>query len=171
MTAIPELATDRLRLRAPRLEDFEPYAAFWASDRSIPEGGPKPRRAAWREYAADVAAWQLRGFGAWSVEDRGTGAWLGLVGLFQPEEYAEPEIGWTVAPEAEGRGIAFEAARAARDWAFGPRGLVTLVSYVEPSNARSIRLAERLGARLDPDAAVPDPGDLAFRHPRPEAAA
>lgn len=165
--SIPSLTTDRLTLRAPALADFEPYAAFWASERSIYEGGPRDRRGAWRDFACDVAAWPLRGFGAWSVEARTGGRWLGMVGLFQPEGYAEPEIGWTLAPEAEGRGFAEEAARAARAWAFGVRGLTTLVSYVDPRNARSIRLAERLGAWLDPQAARPDPGDLVFRHPGP----
>ncbi len=168
MTPIPTLLTARLTLRAPILADFEPYAAFWASQRAIYEGGPRDRRAAWRDFACDVAAWALRGFGAWSVEDRAGGPWLGMVGLFQPEGYAEPEIGWTLAPEAEGRGVAHEAALAARAWAYGARGLSTLVSYIDPRNARSIRLAERLGAWPDAEAARPDPDDLVYRHPGPE---
>lgn len=165
---IPTLHTGRLTLRGPALGDFEPYAAFWASERAVYEGGPRDRRAAWREFACDVAAWPLRGFGAWSVEPQGGGDWLGMVGLFQPEGYAEPEIGWTLTPAAEGTGVGREAALAARAWAYGARGLTTLVSYIDPGNARSIRLAERLGARLDPDAARPDPGDLVYRHPGPE---
>ena len=44
----PTLHTERLTLRMPRLADFEPRAAFYASDRSVYEGGPKPRAAAWR---------------------------------------------------------------------------------------------------------------------------
>ena len=167
---IPVLETGRLRLRAPAVSDFPAYAAFFASDRAVHERGPMDERAAWREFCASLAAWPLRGFGAWSATDRATGVYLGEVGLFQPVEYPEPEIGWMVVPQAEGRGIAHEAALAVRAWAYGTLGLRTLVSYIAPANARSIRLAERLGARLDPNAPTIDPGDLVYRHPAPEAA-
>ncbi len=168
---IPSLSTERLTLRAPGLADFEPYAAFWASDRSIYEGGPRDRAEAWREFACDLACWALRGFGVWSVEPKGGGRWLGAVGLFQPDWFPEPEIGWTLSPEAEGRGVAFEAARAARAWAYSVRGLTTMVSHIDPRNNRSIRLAERLGAWRDADAARPDSADLLYRHPGPGALA
>jgi RimJ/RimL family protein N-acetyltransferase len=166
---IPVLETDRLRLRAPEIGDFPHYAAFLASDRAIHERGPMDERAAWREFCASLACWGLRGFGGWSVTDRDGGAYLGEVGLFQPVEYPEPEIGWLVVPEAEGKGIAHEAALAVRGWAYGALGLGTLVSYIAPANARSIRLARRLGASLDAAAPGIDPGDLVFRHPGPEA--
>ena len=50
-------------------------------------------------------------------------------------------------------------------------GLFGLVSYVDPENRRSIAVAERLGARLDPGAPKQDPGDLVYRHraqPKPQ---
>lgn len=40
-------------------------------------------------------------------------------------------------------------------WAWD-QGIKTLVSYIDPANARSIALAERLGARHDPDAPLPE---------------
>jgi RimJ/RimL family protein N-acetyltransferase len=167
--AIPVIETERLRLRAPEIGDFPHYAAFLGSERAIHERGPMDERAAWREFCASLACWSLRGFGAWSVTERGGGAYLGEVGLFQPVEYAEPEIGWLVVPEAEGKGIAHEAALSVRQWAYRTLGLKTLVSYIAPANARSIRLAERLGAWLDREAPGPDAGDLVYRHPGPEA--
>ena len=167
--AIPTLATARLVLRAPQCADFAAYAAFFASDRAVFEGGPMDAARAWREFAAEVAGWVLHGFGGWSVTDRGTGVWLGAVALNYPAEFPEPELGWTLAPAAEGRGYAFEAATAARAWFYAHTACRTLVSYISPGNVRSIRLAERLGARPDPDAARPEPGDLVYRHPGPEA--
>ena len=169
--AVPVLETERLRLRAPELSDFPAYAAFFASERAVHERGPMDERGAWREFCAALACWSLRGFGAWSATDRGTGAYFGEVGLFQPIEYPEPEIGWMVVPESEGRGVAHEAALAVRRWAYGALGLTTLVSYIAPENARSIRLAERLGAWRDREAPTIDPGDLVYRHPGPEALA
>jgi len=71
---------------------------------------------------------------------------------------------------AEGKGIAHEAALAVRDWCYNVRGLTLLMSYIDPRNARSIRLAERMGAVLDESAPLPE-GELcvAYRHPGPEA--
>ena len=107
----PVLLTERLRLRLPVLADFEHHAAFQASERSIWEGGPRDRLSAWRVWAADVALWQLKGYGPFGVEDRATGAYLGEVGIFHGDDYPEPELGWFVLPEAEGKGIAAEAAK------------------------------------------------------------
>jgi RimJ/RimL family protein N-acetyltransferase len=155
----PTLRTERLILRAPLLADFEPYAAFFASPRSGYEDGPKSRGAAWKEFAAAVGQWALRGYGAWSLEERATGAYAGEVGIFHPANYPEPEIGWTLMAPFEGRGLAFEAACAARDWAYATLGLASLVSYIDAANLRSVRLAERLGARLDRAAAKPELDD------------
>ncbi len=167
---IPTLETERLILRAPRLEDFEGFAAFFASDRSVYEDGPIGRVQAWKEFCADAALWSFRGYGALSIEDRATGAYLGETGIFQPVHYPEPELGWIVMPEAEGKGIAREAALAVRDWAYRVRGLGALVNYIDPGNSRSIALARRLGAVLDEAAAKPeDEVCVVYRHPGPEA--
>jgi RimJ/RimL family protein N-acetyltransferase len=168
---IPVLTTERLVLRAPERGDFAPFAAHYASERSVFEDGPMSRAEAWRVFASAVGLWALRGYGAWSITDRESGAYLGEAGIFHPAHYPEPEIGWTVMAGAEGRGIAHEAAVAVRDWAYGTLGWTTLVSYIAEGNRRSIRLAERLGAWLEQDAAAPltEDGTLVYRHPGPEA--
>ncbi len=165
MIVPPTIRTERLLLRAPVAADFPDYAAFLASERAQPMGGPYDRRGAWGLFCHDVAQWALFGHGALMIEDR-AGAVLGQVGISAGPLFPEPELGWLVHEAAEGRGVAFEAACALRAWAYGPRGLATLVSYIDPANARSRRLAERLGARLDPAARPQDPGDLVYRHPR-----
>ncbi|HSF95598.1 MAG TPA: GNAT family N-acetyltransferase [Thermohalobaculum sp.] len=170
MTAIPTIETERLTLRAPRLEDFEPFAAHMASPRSVWEDGPLDRARAWKEFASARALWDLRGYGSWSLADRARGDYLGEVGIYQPAHYPEPEIGWMVLAQAEGKGLAHEAALAVRGWAYDRRGLGALVSYIDPGNDRSIRLAERLGARLDEASPKPE-GEVCvtYRHPGPEA--
>jgi RimJ/RimL family protein N-acetyltransferase len=164
---IPVLTTERLVLRAPTAADFPAYAAFYASDRSIYEDGPLTRPAAWKEFATSAGAWVLQGFGALSIADRATGRYLGETGIYHPAHFPEPELGWMLVAEAEGRGFAREAALALRAWAYAARGFTTLVSYIDARNARSIRLAERLGARLDPDADAGEPGVVVYRHPAP----
>jgi RimJ/RimL family protein N-acetyltransferase len=169
MSCVPTLTTARLVLRRPKAEDFEPYAAFYASDRSVYEDGPLTRAAAWKEFATSAGPWVLRGFGSLSIEDRETGRYLGEAGIYHPAHFPETEIGWMLVADAEGRGIAHEAALALRAWAYGARGLPTLVSYIDQRNDRSIRLAERLGARLDREADPGEPGVAVYRHPAPEA--
>jgi RimJ/RimL family protein N-acetyltransferase len=165
---IPTLTTERLILRAPRREDFAPFAAFWASERSVHEGGPRDLRGAWEDFAAGFGLWAIDGFGTWSVEDRATGALVGIIGYYHPADFPELEIGWTVFDGFEGKGFAYEAAMAARDWGYAERGLTTLVSYIDPANTRSIRLAERMGARRDTVAPGVDSDDVVMRHPGPD---
>jgi len=161
----PTLQTERLTLRPHGPEDFPAYAALMTSERSRYMGGPYTRKAAWGVFCHDVACWSLFGHGALAVDFEG--ALIGQVGVSAGSLFPERELGWTVFAAHEGRGYMTEAAIALRKWTqanFDGR----LVSYIDPENARSIAVAERLGARLDPDAPVQDPGDLVYLHPRPE---
>lgn len=164
--AIPVLETARLRLRAPRMDDFEAYAAFGASPRAAILGGPFSRAQSFQRLAGIGGHWILRGYGRWLVADRETDAPLGVVGPFYPEGWPEPEIAWTVFDAAEGRGIAHEAALAARTYAYRSLGWQTAISCVAPDNRRSQALAERLGCRRDGLWHHPDGFDLViWRHP------
>lgn len=166
----PTLTTERLTLRMPKLSDFEHRAAFYASDRSIHEGGPMDRRSAWRIWASEAGQWPLMGFGPFSFDARTTGTYLGEVGVYQPDGYPEPELGWFVVPEAEGRGIAAEAARSVMDWARDSLGWQRLVNYIDPLNTRSIALGLRLGGVIDDTLPKAEPVDVVIRHDLPRRA-
>ncbi|MEM9010502.1 MAG: GNAT family N-acetyltransferase [Pseudomonadota bacterium] len=162
------LETERLILRRPKPEDQERYIAFIMSDRARFVGQETSRFAAWKCFAAEAGHWTLHGYGPWAVTLKGSDETLGQVGVWHPEGFPERELGWLLWAEAEGKGIAAEAAAAARDHDYGTHGTRRLVSYIHPSNARSIRVAERLGARPDPDAPKLDADGLVYRHPAPE---
>lgn len=168
---IPTLETERLVLRAPRIEDFDPLLAFMATERSIHVGGPltHPNKL-WPRFSNVAGQWVLRGYGSFIIEDKITGDVIGITGAWHPTTWPEREIGWSIwNPDYEGRGIAFEAADAALDYAFGTLGWDTAVSYIDPDNTRSVALAKRLGAVLDPDADQPEsdlPPAVVYRHPR-----
>lgn len=165
----PVIETERLLLRAPELGDFEAFAAFVGSERARFVGGPVGRARAWRSFCHLVGHWPLRGYGPFVIELEGRP--IGQGGPWRPEDWPEVEIGYCLWDAAhEGRGYAREAMLAARAEAWS-LGLTELVSYIEPPNAASIRLAERLGCARDDRARRPDPGDLVYRHPAPEAAA
>jgi len=146
---VPLLETARTRLRAPRLTDFDAWVAVLCGPASDHLGGPFTRDEGFGEFATSIGLWLLRGHGLWMVESRATGETLGFVLLgFEPGD-REPELGYLFLPAAEGQGLAFEAAFAARAHAVTTLRLPSLVSYVAHDNRRSAALARRLGARAD----------------------
>ena len=170
----PVLETPRLILRAPGPADWEGFATFLASPRSCFVGGPVERTKAWRAFGHLTGHWVLRGFGSFIITLKETGAAIGMTGPWFPEGWPERELGWAMwSDDHQGWGLAFEAATAARDFAFRDLGWTTAVSYINPGNTRSIALAERLGARRDTEAAIPHPEEptLVYRHPKPKGAA
>ena len=66
-------------------------------------------------------------------------------------------MGWGIARRVFGRGYAGEAARACLDFAFDRLGWTDVIHSIDPANAPSVALAERLGSRRRADARLPDP--------------
>ena len=167
---VPILETERLRLREPRESDLADEAKFFQSERARFVGGTMNEAQTWRSIATLVGHWAFRGYGFWGVEEKQSGTYLGHVGLWYPLGWPEPEIGWTLMEHAEGKGFAFEAAVASRKYAYETLGWKTAISLIDPGNARSIKLAERLGATLDGKFHHGDYGDMhIYRHPNPDA--
>lgn len=164
----PTLHTNRLTLRPYKRDDFDAYAAFMASDRAIHMDGPLSRDRAWAWFTNDVATWALYGFGSLAIEM--DDAFAGGVGLVHPPQFPEPECGWFIFDGFTGLGLAEEAGRAVITHAFATTDLASIVSYVSEGNIASIRVAEKLGAKLDPDAKAPqETGTLVYRHTRNSA--
>ena len=170
LTNAPILATDNLILRGPEMRDFEPLAAFYAdAPRAWGFGGALKRDEAWRWFAASIGHWHIHGYGYFTIET-GAGDVAGISGIWNPEGWPEPEVGWVVYAGFEGRGIAFEAASRAREWAYNNLGMSTLTSNIIIGNTRSIKLAERMGATYEHTYTNPNMGEgMLYRHPAPEA--
>ena len=135
-----------------RQDDLEAYAAMCADAevmRYIGDGKPVDRVGAWRQMAMMCGQWHLKGHGQFALEERATGALLGRAGYFEPEGWPGFEVGWLLRRESWGHGYALEAARVVVRHAFTAMGRERVISLIRPANARSIRLAERLGEQLD----------------------
>ncbi|MEM6388062.1 MAG: GNAT family N-acetyltransferase [Pseudomonadota bacterium] len=168
---IPELETARLRLRLPRLDDLPAHAEFRTSPRSKGVGGPFDHASSFGHLAGIIGQWQLRGYGRWMVADKATDEPYGIVGVYHPDDWPEPEIGWSVYGAAEGRGIAHEAALATREFVYSVLGWTRIVSLIMEDNTRSIHLAERMGCTKTTPFVHPDLGTLnIWVHPGPEGA-
>jgi RimJ/RimL family protein N-acetyltransferase len=146
--AIPELTTDRLHLRAFRDADVELFIAMMADPEvaGFLGSGPLSRNDAWRQLAMFIGHWALRGHGLWAVEERATGEFIGRIGCLYPEGFPGFEIGYALVRRAWGRGYAREGAAAALEYAHEVLRIAKIISIIRPNNARSMRVAESLGA-------------------------
>lgn len=156
MIDIPRLETERLVLREWRESDFPTYAAMCADPNVMRYIGGKTFTTleAWRHMAYIVGHWHFRGFGHWAVEERASGAFVGRIGVQDPEGWPEFEIGWTIAPAHQRKGYATEGARAALRFSFEQLGREHVISLIHPDNAASIAVATRLGETREGETTV-----------------
>ena len=140
-----------------RNDDIESYASICADPevmRYLSDGKPFTRLEAWRHMAFLVGHWQLLGYGQWAVEEKQSGRMVGRIGFLNPEGWPGFEIGWTLARQVWGRGYATEGARRALQYAFTELNRDHVISLIHPDNQASIRVAERLGEKLEGKAEV-----------------
>jgi RimJ/RimL family protein N-acetyltransferase len=146
---IPTLHTDRLTLRAFRATDLDALADMQANSkvRRFLGGNLLTRAETWSLMERILGQWALRGYGMFAVEVEGHCA--GWTGVLHPLEWLEPELAYSLDQPFWGRGIATEAVRAARAWAFTRLDVNRLASFIMPENTRSARVVQKLGAVRD----------------------
>ena len=148
---IPTLETDRLILRAPRLQDVACYVSFKTSERSKFTGGPIGSEEARKGFNGVCGQWVLRGYGLFmgALKTEPDTA-IGGFGIFHPARHEEPEFGWSLYDVAfEGKGYVTEAMRAVIPWAWDVIRTDTAQSHVDIDNTPSATVAEALGATFD----------------------
>jgi RimJ/RimL family protein N-acetyltransferase len=157
----PSINTERLLLRAHRLDDFDAYAAMWADETVTRYIGGKPfsREASWTRFLRYAGHWPVMGFGFWAIEEKETGRFNGEAGFHELKRALEPliegtpEMGWVLVPDIHGKGYAGEALAAIVQWGerrFTEQDFVCLIDH---GNLASIRLAEKFGFRKEIDSA------------------
>jgi RimJ/RimL family protein N-acetyltransferase len=146
---IPTLHTDRCTLRAFQAADLDAVAAMQANPdvRRFLGGNLLSRAESWSLMERILGQWALRGYGVFAVEAEVRCA--GWAGVLHPLEWPEPELAYSLDQPFWGRGIATEAVRAARTWAFTRLEVARLSSFIVPENTRSVRVARKLGAVRD----------------------
>lgn len=148
------IETERLILRPWREADVAPFHAM-GQDAEVmrfigPLASPAEARGAYERMTACQAE---HGYCFWAVERRADGAFMGFCGL-KPGKWPlehEVEIGWRLAREAWGQGLAREAAEASLAWGWAHLDAPTIAAITVPANTRSWGLMERLGMTRFPD--------------------
>lgn len=149
------IETERLILRIPIIEDFEPSYAM-VSDLAVMRFigvGVMSREDAWNRVLRYIGHWTAFGHGLFTVLDKESGAYLGQTGFADFHRGLGegfdgfPEAAWMFVGSSHGKGYATEAASAAHEWfdrSFKPERTVCIINE---GNEGSIRVAEKLGYR------------------------
>lgn len=144
------IATARLLVRPWVDADRAPFHALCNDPQVMATIGPLQSRAE-TDAAIDrqMALQATLGHCFWALERRDDGRFLGFCGIkIAPENIPGiadcPEIGWRLARDAWGQGMAREAADASLAWGFA-NGMARIIAITTPGNVRSWGLMERLG--------------------------
>ncbi|MFB9993739.1 GNAT family N-acetyltransferase [Deinococcus oregonensis] len=160
MHLAPILHTERLLLRGHQEQDLDDCAALW-SDPEVTRyttGVPLARQEVWTRLLRHPGHWALFGFGYWLAFDRASGRFAGEVGiarfkrdllLDRPALDPVPEAGWVFMPWCHGQGLASEAVRAVLEWRDTSLSPGSTFCIIQPENAPSLRLAQKVGFELD----------------------
>ena len=140
-----ELKTERLLLRAFRLDDVDDVLAY-ASDpewaRYLPVPQPYSRRDAEEFIARRVlASWETNPTFAIVMY----GKVIGGIGLRIDAANQRGELGYSIARSFWGKGLIPEAARRVIDWGFRQLSLAKIFARADIRNERSWRVMEKLG--------------------------
>ena len=139
----PELLTPRLRLRPPRATDLDALHAVYGHPLVTPWIGEHTRADTERELRAAIDG----PYGFYVAEERESGRFLGDGGLqpFEHRDPTEPELGYTLHPDAWGHGYATELACAWTAYALDELGLPRVVAVTRPHHHASRRVLAKAG--------------------------
>lgn len=145
------IETERLFLREWLREDFhhfKPIATNPQVMKYIGTGEIWSDERIERFIDNNIDLYKKYGFCLWALIHKQTQNLIGFCGL-SPLSQSEIEIGWWLAPEYWGNGLATEAALAVMLFGFERLNLPRIVSIAQPPNQRSIRVMEKLGMHFE----------------------
>ncbi len=96
-----------------------------------------------------ISSYAKNGFGLLAVALKETGQPIGMCGLIKRDTLEDVDVGYAFLPEFWGRGYAVEAAQAVMTHAKERLGLKRVVAIVDPANAGSIRVLEKIGMAFE----------------------
>jgi RimJ/RimL family protein N-acetyltransferase len=159
----PVLQTERLELRLPGSADLAAMFAIVSdpvTGRYLGSTDAMPEHFA--RFLRNAGSWLVYGYGSFMVRLHDSDTVIGSIGIFHSwrglgEDFDDgPEAGWIVDGAHAGQGIAREAMEAVLQWFEHMHGPRRIVALIEPENAASLSLADRLGFTPVREADLPD---------------
>jgi RimJ/RimL family protein N-acetyltransferase len=149
MSALWRLCTPRLHLTPVNGADLPDLIALKADPRvfTMMLDGVRTPQQAMEELASDVAAWGAEGFGLWAVRERDTTAFAGITGLQRRADGRGIALRFALWPEAQGRGLAREAAGTALRFGHAEVGLDRIIAVARTDNFASRTVLGSIGMR------------------------
>ncbi len=129
--------TARLVLTPVGGADFAELCAIKSDPRvfAVMLGGVRSLQQTAEELADDIADWGANGFGMWAIRE--SGRFLGITGLERRPDGRGIALRFALWPEAQGRGLAREAAGAALRFGHQQAGLPRIVAVAREDNFAS----------------------------------
>lgn len=149
------METQRLILRRWRKSDFEPFHRINSNPRAMEFFPSLLTPGQTKDFMARIeSGFEEHGFGLWAAELKSDGEMIGFIGLSVPAFNAVftpcVEIGWRLAPEHWGKGLAPEGAEKALEFGFREKKLPEILSWTSKINLPSRRVMEKIGMSHDP---------------------
>jgi RimJ/RimL family protein N-acetyltransferase len=110
-------------------------------------GGVRTYAQTAEDLARDVIAWGRHGFGMWAIREAGNGRFAGITGLDHRPDGRGVALRFALWPEAQGRGLAREAAFAALRFGHDNARLPRIVAVARESNFGSRMILGGIGMR------------------------
>ncbi|MDX2006686.1 MAG: GNAT family N-acetyltransferase [Meiothermus sp.] len=147
------LQTPRLLLRLLEPGDAVALMAIFGDPEVMAYSDKGVRDTTWVEgwIRRELEQQRRHSFGRYAVTERDSRALVGYCGLENEELEGRTEIalGYRLARSRWGSGYATEAARAVLEHGLLHLGLSRIVARIDPGNGASVRVAERLGMKLE----------------------
>jgi [ribosomal protein S5]-alanine N-acetyltransferase len=150
------IQTKRLLIRQFEMADLEEIHQQVFSDAEVMRFGDGPQTREWTQQwiEKNLERYKVQGFGPYAIIEKNTAGLIGYCGLFffpDIDGQSEVEIGYRLGRSKWGHGYASEAALAVRDHALQDLYLKRLVALIDPGNAASIRVAQKVGMQYEKD--------------------
>ncbi len=148
------LMAKRLLIRQFEMADLEGIYQQVFSNTEVMHFGDGPQTNKWTQQWIEktLEYYKAYDYGPYAVLEKNTAQLIGYCGLFffpDLDGQSEVEIGYRLGRSTWGQGYATEATIAVRDYAMRDLHRKRLVALIDPGNAASIRVAQKLGMQYE----------------------
>ena len=160
------ISTERLVLRRLTPDDFDAVCRIHSDPEVMWVYGGVFSEQQTREWMQrNLDRYVRDGVGFFAITLKNTGELIGCGGIIMQEtdQGVEPEVGYQMRRDQQGKGYATEMARGCMEYAFNVLTANHIISLIRPDNMPSRRVAEKNGLIVDREMMFHDMPHLVYR--------